>query len=46
MIQERLSIINRLKKAKATVNILQLRDAQDRPGGVRVELFLPVELAF
>jgi tetratricopeptide (TPR) repeat protein len=46
IIQERLTIINRLKKAKATVNIHQLKDSQDRPGGVRVELFLPVELAF
>lgn len=46
IINERLSIINRLKKAKATVNIFQLKDAQNRPGGVRVELLLPVELAF
>ncbi len=46
IIDERLGIINRLKKAKATVNIFQLKDAQNRPGGVRVELVLPVELAF
>jgi tetratricopeptide (TPR) repeat protein len=46
MINERLSIINRLKKAKATVNIFQLKDADNRPEGVRVELLLPVELVF
>ncbi len=46
IIKERLNIINRLKKAKATVNIVQLKDADDRPGGMRVELWLPFELAF
>jgi sensor histidine kinase YesM len=46
IINERLSIINRLKKVKATVNIFQLKDAENRPGGIRVELSLPVELAF
>ena len=46
IINERLNIINRLKKAKATVNIFQLKDAQNQPGGIRVELLLPVDLAF
>jgi tetratricopeptide (TPR) repeat protein len=46
IITERLSIINRLKKAKASVNIFQVKDANDRPAGVRVELLLPIELAF
>ena len=46
IIHERLSIINRLKKVKATVTILQLKDAQNKPGGVRVELLLPIEPAF
>ena len=46
MINERLNIINRLKKAKASVNILQLKDADNNPSGVRVELWLPFEPAF
>ncbi|HWK02055.1 MAG TPA: histidine kinase [Puia sp.] len=46
IINERLSIINRLKKAKATVHISQVTDADNQPDGTRVELFLPVELAF
>jgi tetratricopeptide (TPR) repeat protein len=46
IINERLSIINRLKKAKASVNIFQVKDAENRPGGIRVELLLPIELAF
>lgn len=46
IVNERLNIINRLKKAKATVNIFQLKDAANKPGGVRVELLLPIELAF
>jgi tetratricopeptide (TPR) repeat protein len=46
IINERLNIINRLKKAKASVNIFQVKDAENRPGGIRVELLLPIELAF
>jgi tetratricopeptide (TPR) repeat protein len=46
IINERLSIINRLKKAKASVNIFQVKDAENKPGGIRVELLLPLELAF
>lgn len=46
IINERLNIINRLKKAKASVNILQIKDAENMPGGMRVELLLPIELAF
>lgn len=46
IINERLNIINHLKKAKASVNIFQVKDAENMPGGMRVELFLPIELAF
>jgi tetratricopeptide (TPR) repeat protein len=46
IIHERLNIINRLKKAKATVDTVQLRDAAGKPKGLRVELFLPFETAF
>lgn len=46
IINERLSIINRLKKAEASVNIFQVKDAENKPGGMRVELLLPFELAF
>jgi tetratricopeptide (TPR) repeat protein len=46
IIHERLNIINRLKKAKARVNTIQLKDAADKPTGLRVELFLPFEPAF
>ena len=46
IIEERLSIINRLKKSKATIHISQVKDAANRPGGLRVELLLPLELAF
>ena len=46
IISERLSIINQLKKAKASVNIFDVKDNEDKPGGIRVELLLPLELAF
>lgn len=46
IISERLSIINQLKKVKASVNMFDLKDAENKPGGMRVELFLPFELAF
>ena len=43
--QERLNIINQLKKAKAAVNIFDLKDADNKPRGSRVELLLPLQLA-
>jgi tetratricopeptide (TPR) repeat protein len=46
IINERLSIINQLKKAKAAINIFDLRDAENKPGGLRIELLLPLQLAF
>ena len=46
IMQERLNIINQLKKAKAAVNIFDLKDAENKPGGLRIELLLPLQLAF
>jgi len=46
IINERLNIINQLKKVKAAVNIFDLKDGENKPGGLRVELLLPLELAF
>ena len=43
---ERLSVINHLKKAKAAVNIIDLKGNENLPQGVRVELLLPYEKAF
>ncbi|MFI5219767.1 MAG: tetratricopeptide repeat protein [Bacteroidia bacterium] len=43
---ERISILNQLKKAKAALNIFDLKDAENNPAGLRVELNLPLELAF
>ena len=43
--QERLNIINQLKKAKAAVNIFDLKDAENKPRGSRIELLLPLQLA-
>ena len=44
--QERLNIINQLKKVKAAINIFDLKDAENQSGGVRIELLLPFEQAF
>ncbi|MEP7169994.1 MAG: tetratricopeptide repeat protein [Bacteroidota bacterium] len=44
--QERLNIINQLKKVKTAVNIFDLKDSENKPGGLRVELMLPFETAF
>ena len=44
--QERLHIINQQKKVNATVNIVDLKDEQNNPAGLRVELLLPFESAF
>ena len=46
IINERLNIINQLKKVKASVNIFDLKDASNKPAGMRIELLLPLELAF
>ena len=46
IMQERLNIINQLKKAKAVINIFDLKDAENKPGGLRIELLLPLQLAF
>ena len=46
IISERLNIINQLKKVKASVNIFDLKDATNKPAGMRIELLLPLELAF
>jgi len=46
IIRERLSIINQLKKVKAAINIFDLKDAENKPSGLRVELLLPHEQAF
>ena len=43
--QERLNIINQLKKAKAALHIFDLKDAENKPGGSRIELLLPLQLA-
>ncbi|MGI8952474.1 MAG: tetratricopeptide repeat-containing sensor histidine kinase [Chitinophagaceae bacterium] len=46
IISERLNIINQIKKAKSSVNIFDLKDADNKPRGLRIELLLPFELAF
>ena len=46
IMQERLNTINQLKKAKAAVYIFDLKDAENKPGGLRIELLLPLKLAF
>lgn len=46
IISERLNIINQLKKVKAAFHIFDLKDANNQPRGLRIELLLPLELAF
>jgi hypothetical protein len=46
IMQERLNIINQLKRAKAVVHIFDLEDAENKPGGLRIELLLPLHIAF
>ena len=46
IISERLNIINQIKKVKTSVNIFDLKDAYNKPAGMRIELLLPLELAF
>lgn len=46
IVSERLGIINQLKKVKASVNIFDLHNNENNESGMRVELLLPLELAF
>jgi tetratricopeptide (TPR) repeat protein len=46
IISERLDIINRLKKAKTVINVFDLQSADNKQAGLRIELLLPLELAF
>jgi len=46
IITERLDIINQLKHVKAAINIFDLKDTENRPRGLRIELLLPLEPAF
>ena len=46
IVTERLNIINQLKKVKASVHIFDLRNNENNESGMRVELLLPLELAF
>ncbi|MEP6466060.1 MAG: histidine kinase, partial [Parafilimonas sp.] len=46
IISERLNIINQIKKVKTSVNIFDLKDAYNKPAGMRIELLLPLQLAF
>src|SRR5687768_13177278 len=44
--QERLHIINKLKKSKASINIFDLKDTESKSSGLKVELILPFETTF
>jgi sensor histidine kinase YesM len=44
--QERLHMISRVRKAKASVNVIDLKDAENKPTGLKVEIMLPYEEAF
>jgi sensor histidine kinase YesM len=46
IVNERLNIINQLKKVKASVHIFDLHNNENNESGMRVELLLPLELAF
>ena len=46
IIQERLDIINRLQKVKSGIAAFYVKDAENKPSGLRVELFLPFQLNF
>jgi LytS/YehU family sensor histidine kinase len=46
IINERLNIINQLKKVKAAINIFDLHDGENKSSGLRIELLLPLQLAF
>ncbi len=42
----RLEVINQLKKVRAAINVLDLKNNENIPAGLRVELLLPFETAF
>ena len=44
--QERLDILNRLKKVKTAITFSDVKDADNKIDGFRVELLLPLQLAF
>ena len=44
--EDRLHVINHLKNSKAAINILDLKDAENKLSGLRVELLVPFEEAF
>jgi tetratricopeptide (TPR) repeat protein len=44
--KERLEMINETKKTKTAINIYDLKDAANKPTGLRIELLLPYEEAF
>ncbi len=46
IINERLDVINQLKKVKAAIRVLDLKDAENKILGLRIELLLPFESAF
>ncbi len=46
IIQERLDIMNRLKKVSAAVHFFDLKDSDDKPSGLHIELLLPFKSAF
>ncbi|HEV8081944.1 MAG TPA: tetratricopeptide repeat protein [Chitinophagaceae bacterium] len=46
IISERLNIINQIKKVKTAVNIFDLKDAENKSRGLRIELLLPFEPVF
>ncbi len=46
IINERLNVINQLKKVKSAIRILDLKDAENKIRGLRIELLLPFESAF
>lgn len=43
---ERLNIINQQKKVNAAINIIDLKDEENKQAGLKVELMLPFETAF
>ncbi|MEP6682760.1 MAG: tetratricopeptide repeat protein [Parafilimonas sp.] len=46
IISERLNIINQIKKVKTSVHIFDLNNKERNESGMRVELLLPLQLAF
>ncbi|CAN5775015.1 hypothetical protein BH10BAC2_BH10BAC2_39930 [soil metagenome] len=46
IINERLDIINQMKKIKTVVHIFDISDEKNRPGGLKIELLLPLQYVF